>query len=132
MRGAACAHRHAGEARGRASSRGARARRATCRSRRAGPRAAPPTAPPPPAQDAKSKEEASKKFTPAEAKKVRAQYEKLQKEWTRRKRMLREKLQEFSEDANKKVSALAEEMGIELDEDLGVDPTQYGVRCKFP
>lgn len=46
--------------------------------------------------------------------------------------MLREKLHEYAEEAGKKVAVLVEEMGIELDEDHDVDPTQYGVKCKFP
>jgi hypothetical protein len=94
-------------------------------------RTGPRTSRRPRAQEAKAKGEAAKNFTPAEAKKVRAQYEKLAKEWNRRKLMLREKLQEYSEASGKKMPALVEELGIELDEDIGVDSAQYGVKCKW-
>ncbi|KAG8459150.1 hypothetical protein KFE25_002557 [Diacronema lutheri] len=83
-------------------------------------------------REAKAKSEAAKTFTPAEAKKIRAQFEKLQKEWGRRKLMLRERLQEYAEEAGKKMAALVDDLGIELDEDVDVDSAQYGVRCKWP
>ncbi|KAJ1627504.1 Tat binding protein 1-interacting protein-domain-containing protein [Pavlovales sp. CCMP2436] len=84
------------------------------------------------AREEKEKSGPNKSFTPAEAKKIRSQHEKLTKEWGRRKLMLREKLQEYCEASGKKMPALVEEIGIELDEDLGVDPTQFGVKCKWP
>lgn len=73
-----------------------------------------------------------KALTPAEAKKVRAQHEKYLREWARRKRMLLDALQQYCESSGKKLPALVEEMGIELDEDVGVDLLQLGVKCKWP
>jgi len=46
--------------------------------------------------------------------------------------MLRERLQEYAEEAGKKMAALVDDLGIELDEDVDVDSAQYGVRCKWP
>jgi hypothetical protein len=83
------------------------------------------------AQEAASKAGASKAFTPAEAKKVRSSYEKLQKEWGRRKLMLRERLAEYAEGTNKKIAVLVDELGLEFDEDTGIDATQFGVKVKW-
>lgn len=83
-------------------------------------------------QEAAAKGELKRSFTAAETKKLRTAHEKLRKEWQRRKLMLKDKLLEYIEASSKKLPALVEELGFELDEDVGVDAAEYGVKCKWP